>query len=319
MKKSHLLFAGKILLTIFLFWLISLQIEGKNILQHLHKIDYLYFSLVILLIFLTNMFHIFRWKILLQAKNPNTPSWLKLFKYHFFGLFIQLFLPSTLSGDLVKAYRLSKSGDNKLESYSSVMFARLMGLILYIVLGILVMIVFPRTMLILPLYLIIATLCIYVAMIGIIIFVFMPRFSEKVSQFFSFRLWKKGWDMIRSMQQSFIEYRNYRRTLLYSLALTFFIYLSMILTTITTFMSFHQYLPFSLVFAYTPIIYIVQLLPLTPNGTAIREWSMLLFYQTSGITNESIIMYAIVGYGSVVIVNLLGGLTIIYDAITRKG
>ncbi|MBP7460275.1 MAG: flippase-like domain-containing protein [Candidatus Delongbacteria bacterium] len=318
MKKSHLLFTGKILLTLFLFWLIIKQIEGKNLLQYLDAVNFYYFGLTILLALMTNIFHIIRWKILLQAKNPTTPSWLKLLKYHFFGLFIQLFLPSTLSGDLVKAYRLSKSTDNKLESFSTVMFARLMGLILYIVMGILIVILYPGTIRILPFYLILCTLGIYTAMTVMLVLIFMPSWSKSISHRLEFRLWKKGWETIHGMQQSFLEYRHHRSSIIQSLIITFLIYLSMILVTITTFRSFGITLPFSLVFAYTPIIYIIQLIPITPNGTGIREWSMLLFYQSAGITSESIIMYAIVGYGSIVLVNLLGGLTIIYDAVARK-
>ncbi|MFH1038477.1 MAG: lysylphosphatidylglycerol synthase transmembrane domain-containing protein [PVC group bacterium] len=69
----------------------------------------------------------FRWGMLLTAQGVRL-SHLSVFMYYMMGMFFNNFLPSTVGGDFVKAYYLSRATGKTAGSFISVLIDRLMGM-----------------------------------------------------------------------------------------------------------------------------------------------------------------------------------------------
>lgn len=316
--KNRILTVLKITVTILFFFIIFYKVNFFSILEKLKNISWYYFLIAILLIILMQVQQVLRWQVLLKVKIPTLPSFMKLFKYHLFGLFFQLFLPSTISGDLLRAWRLARTLPNKTDSYSSALFSRLVGLLIFFILGLLLFIVFPSTFMILPAIQRMSVIAVYLLLFIALYLIFSPSVTRYLAGIFNIKLWQKGLHKIADFQTSINEYRRSPRVIMITFFITLGIYFCMIINTWIVFLAFGRHLPFYAIFAYTPIIYIIQLLPISLNGSGIREISMYFFFKTYGITIDDIALYAIIGYGSVIAVNMVGGLTMIYDSIMHR-
>lgn len=98
--------------------------EAFNILKQL---NWLIFGFVCLLFVGINLMTSYRLKKVLSIQAIRV-GYRKLVYLNFIGLFFNLFLPSSLGGDVVKAYYISKESGTKLKSISSIVADRLFGL-----------------------------------------------------------------------------------------------------------------------------------------------------------------------------------------------
>jgi uncharacterized membrane protein YbhN (UPF0104 family) len=68
-----------------------------------------------------------RWH-LLTSSIKNTPSWIKMFKYYWIGIFFNQALPSSFGGDVMRVYLLQKDLKSKAQAFASVGLERVIGL-----------------------------------------------------------------------------------------------------------------------------------------------------------------------------------------------
>jgi hypothetical protein len=81
-----------------------------------------------ILIFLANILSIFRWRLLLKAQDIQITV-VQAFRLAFLGMFFNLALPGSVSGDFVKAYYAGQGGIQKTrQAFCSILFDRLVGL-----------------------------------------------------------------------------------------------------------------------------------------------------------------------------------------------
>jgi uncharacterized protein (TIRG00374 family) len=69
-----------------------------------------------------------RWKILTKSQNIHSSTW-QLFKFYLIGLFFNNFLPTSIGGDLARAFYLAKESGNRSASIGTVFLERLIGLL----------------------------------------------------------------------------------------------------------------------------------------------------------------------------------------------
>ena len=69
-----------------------------------------------------------RWVVLLRARGTRLPWW-RAFQINLIGSFFSTFLPSTIGGDVVRAYRLSALKGKTADSVVSIILERTLGLL----------------------------------------------------------------------------------------------------------------------------------------------------------------------------------------------
>ncbi|MBF0388268.1 MAG: flippase-like domain-containing protein [Candidatus Omnitrophica bacterium] len=124
--KSALSFFGRFALSaVLLVWLFK-YIDWKDIINALKMADVRLLCWAFAINFLIQIMCLVRWILLMKALNLSA-SWGATFRYFFIGLFCNLFLPTSIGGDVVKAIGMSRSVGNKAKVFASVVLDRLSG------------------------------------------------------------------------------------------------------------------------------------------------------------------------------------------------
>ena len=124
--KNALSFLGRFALSaVLLAWLFK-NIEWKDILSAIRMADMGLLGWALAVTFLIQIGCLVRWIMLMKALNLSA-SWGQTFRYFFIGLFCNLFLPTSIGGDVVKAIGMSRSVGNKAKVFASVVLDRLSG------------------------------------------------------------------------------------------------------------------------------------------------------------------------------------------------
>ena len=91
-------------------------------------LDWKIFLIGISLIAINSLFLVWRWQVLLKFYKFST-TYIDAFRLYMIGIFFNFALPGSVSGDLVKAYYVSKTQPNqKMKSALSVLVDRVLGL-----------------------------------------------------------------------------------------------------------------------------------------------------------------------------------------------
>lgn len=88
-------------------------------------VSYIYYGLIVFLII--NIVILFRWFIFIKALGLRTVTKLNVTRSYFIGLFGNLFLPSSIGGDILKTLGLCKETNEKAKVVASVLLDRLSG------------------------------------------------------------------------------------------------------------------------------------------------------------------------------------------------
>lgn len=124
------------LVTIFLTGIVLWRVEPSAVVQAGARADLGWIAASILLVLADRTLMAYRWLVLLcpiePARRPPRSALLRIF---FISTFAGTFLPASVGGDLVRAYRLSRLNVPRGPALASVMMDRLLGVVSLVVVG----------------------------------------------------------------------------------------------------------------------------------------------------------------------------------------
>lgn len=119
----------KIVVTIICLWYVTTKIDLKQLFETLLNVKWLLFIVSIILYIISKIFASIRLNIYFRNINIHIPQ-VANFKLYWLGLFYNLFLPGSISGDAYKVIRLTKQfGVPYKKTTSAVLLDRLTGLL----------------------------------------------------------------------------------------------------------------------------------------------------------------------------------------------
>lgn len=109
-----------------LLWYLFSKIDLGQIWEVLRgaRLEFLVYAVIVF--FLVNLILLLRWFIFIKALEVTSPA-RDIVRYYFAGLFGNLFLPSTIGGDILKIYGLCRNSSQKMRVVASVLLDRLSG------------------------------------------------------------------------------------------------------------------------------------------------------------------------------------------------
>ena len=124
--KNAVSFLVRVLLSGGLLWYLFSKIDLGRIWEILRgaRLEYLVYAGLIF--FVVNLVLLARWFIFIKALEVTFPA-RDVVRYYFAGLFGNLFLPSTIGGDILKIYGLCRNSTQKTRVVASVLLDRLSG------------------------------------------------------------------------------------------------------------------------------------------------------------------------------------------------
>lgn len=303
MKKKILVFI-RFLVTIAIFFVLFKLVPYKQLValyQNSHK-GYLFLALAV---FVINYFiGIFRWKFLLSSLGLAIPV-KELFCVYFSGLFLNLFFPSFVAGDIFRGASIGyRYGDgNKVAS--SILMDRFSGssavaLVAMAAAYIGRNIVEKEQ----SIFICLSVLCLLIGIIALFIF---------TKSFFRFSLFLAGKRaLVRAKLISFHEqlYFFKRKPQIFFTSLLFSLPLQL-MTVIGFYVASKAFLVDTHIFYFfiiVPIVAAIATVPITPAGAGTREAAAVYFFSLIGLERSVSLGISLVNFISVILMGLLGGI-----------
>ena len=246
-----------------------------------------------------------------KYKNLNYNPF-KLIKLYFLGKFYNQFLPSGYGGDIAKAYLLSRNQTKKIPAFSAVLLDRIIGFSSQLTICFIVAVFAYK-------YIKFLGNTSYIFIVFPLIFiVFLYLFSIRgfvVNFGFVLNLLKfRGLnDKIKEFYYTLISFKDNVKMLIISFINSLFIQSLFYIGYYFLSLSLNMDVDVRYFFIFTPIIFIVSVIPVSINGIGIRESGCIFFFTKVGaMANQAFSLSILIltlfliegGIGG--IINLLG-------------
>lgn len=215
-----------------------------------------------------------KWRYLLRTQQIEV-AFSRLIRWYLLGALASTLLPSSIGGDLGRAYIAGRALNSQAQAWASVFVERLTGLLMMLLMALVVLIILPNILAISPLipFALVGIISIGLAC-GIWILQALPAWIPA-------RLRTR----LEQIREIVLRYQQHRRVMILVLLLSLVFH---ILNGISVWMLClavePQATPLSAV--AWPLIGITDLLPLTPGGLGVREGAMTLLLGRFGLSNE---------------------------------
>ncbi|MCM8801509.1 MAG: flippase-like domain-containing protein [Candidatus Omnitrophica bacterium] len=312
-KKAFFIFL-RISISILLLIILFNQIQIKDMLKLLKntKILVLLFSFSI---FLLSYFLCFlRWSMLLKAISIRV-SLSRLFVSFCAGVFFNLFLPSTIGGDLVRTLDLTTHTQKSKEVLATVILDRLSGYIGLVSVAIIAVLWGLRLIKQREVFILIGIMTLF--LIALLLFLFNKTVYSKINNLFKdSNTGVKHY--LKNLYEQIHSFKSYRKTILANLLLSFLIQLLCSLTFYLLGVSLGIKINFIYFFILIPIISVITLIPVSMGGLGLREASTLYFFNPLGLNKDVTFAIALLNSGFGLIVSIAGGIIYVFGLHYRR-
>ena len=237
-----------------------------------------------------------RWWFLLRLQDIHIPLW-EAVRLTFLGQFFNTLLPSTVGGDLVKAYYVSKHTPKKGAVLVSVVVDRVLGLTeLTLLAAIMLTVVLLGNLASLDDPNIrrsaIAIAIVIALIVGAVLFLFSRRFRRL------FHLQKIYSRLpmahhIAAAGDAAILYRQRITGLVKAVCMTFGAHLMWVGALALLGFGLNLKLPWFEYFLYIPLVYIIGSIPISPGSVGLIESLYLAFFHAAGVSPSEILAFAL--------------------------
>ena len=305
-----------------LFWLIS-KADVAAIVAAIYDANPIWVGIALSMQFGGIFIAAVRWQSLLKAKNivATIP---RLYTSYVVSFLFQNILPSTIGGDVVRAYDSWQRGQNKADSVAVIVADRTLGTLALALLalisgsytfglvdtlarvpyryvgsmGVIFSLVIAAVVLIdrsraarlpMQLYAISARLCAISARLCAV--PFMPK--------------------VVRLGEALLTFRTQPKTVMYAFALSLLLQVNVILFYYVIAQALHLTVPVFYFGLMIPVILVVMMVPISVNGIGLRESAFVFFLTAQGITREDALALAWIAYGLVLLQGVIGGIVYI--------
>jgi glycosyltransferase 2 family protein len=245
-----------------------------------------------------------RWALVSQPLQLNR-SWHEFLRLYFLGAFFNTFLPTTIGGDVVKAYYLTRDTHQLARSTTSVFMDRNVGLGSLLIVGCVAATMNGATlrgMSIVPvLWLLFAGYCVSNA--ALLYHRLHEMGRRKLRQ-----LWFEGLDRrLGAMFGSLAIYRKNLVTMTVTVVFSVGIQLVNFLAVFFIGLAIGASAALKHYLVFLPVITVMTMLPVSIGGLGVRESALVTFFIPVGLTPEQSVTLGLLWHAVTVIASLPGG------------
>jgi uncharacterized protein (TIRG00374 family) len=307
--KKIILNSLKVTISVGLLAYLIYLADIEKILVTLRVVKLQYFALAlsafILCVFLLSR----RWQILLNQVKIY-PKFNTLVNFYFIGFFFNNFLPTTIGGDVSRAYNAAKISGKKADSIGTILLERMMGLLATLTLASLsmfwVMKYFhtPRI------------IFLTVALLGFIIFVLAnllipTTFNFTIKILKRITVFNLG-DRVKNVLSTVHSYRENKKIILFAYLISLCSQATLILMNYVLAQSLHlQNVTLGFLFIVVPVTFILGLFP-SVNGLGVRDSGYVFLLTRVGLSPAEALSLSFLNTLVPVVMSLYGGLLLIF-------
>jgi uncharacterized membrane protein YbhN (UPF0104 family) len=250
-----------------------------------------FWAAAVLLYLVTQLVSGWRWQLLARPLGFGGSVW-KFTSLYFVGMFFNLLLPTSVGGDVVRAWYLDNRPGQRLHSMLSVLVDRASGLILLIVIACVAVSVAPSTLPPWTVWSVWSTAaCAFVGLAAL------PLLAH----------WGSRFARLRESIDSCRLYLRYPLLLLGTSILSFLVQGANVVLVWLLGRALEAPVPGSYYWILVPMVSLITLLPISMNGMGIREGSTVLFLAPFGVPRDTAVCLAILWFSVYTAVSVVGG------------
>lgn len=240
-----------------------------------------------------------RWWLFLRAQQITIPLTTAV-KLNFLGLFFSNFLPSSIGGDLVRAWYVSRYSSRKLQAALGVLVDRFMGLLSTLLIALAGIVLFMRHAQLLtfrrtesPLHFLKSVSPSHLALIALITVGILLIFKSPI-QSIALRLWRHIIHLFGQLHQVVGVYYRHPFVLVWALILTVFLQSIVITAYWLVGRDLNIDAPLGYYFVFFPLVWVIGAIPVSIAGLGILEGGLVfLFVRYAGATIEAAVALAL--------------------------
>jgi uncharacterized membrane protein YbhN (UPF0104 family) len=233
-----------------------------------------------------------RWQMLARPLGFER-SIRQLFSYYFIGMYFNLLLPTSVGGDVLRAWYLDGRSGRRLAALAAVFLDRFSGLLVLLALACAGVLLSPRE---LPAWITgfvwSTSAC---ALLGILAVPVLARWGGGMSQ----RLHKVRLALATLMAP---------RLLAASTILSLGVQAGNVILVLLLGEALGAQVPLAFYWILVPMVTLLTMLPISINGTGVREGAMVLFLAPLGVAEQTAVALALLWFTVFLAASLLGGL-----------
>jgi uncharacterized membrane protein YbhN (UPF0104 family) len=243
----------------------------------------------------------FRWRLLARPLGLRQPL-VHFAAFYFIGMFFNLLLPTSVGGDVVRAWYLDGGSGRRLLALLSVLVDRLSGLLVLLCLAcagvLLCPIALPRWM---PWSVWLTAGC---GFAGLVAAALCARWTDRLAG-------------VRALFEAMEHYLYRPRLLVQATALSVVVQGANIVLVWLVGLSIQAPVPASFYWIAVPMVTLLTLLPVSLNGMGVREGGMILFLSPLGVSEATALSLAFLWFTVFTSVSAAGAVVYLFGSFPR--
>jgi uncharacterized protein (TIRG00374 family) len=284
MKKKSLINSSLRILTGFIvLYLLSKSINFEESFTLIIKASLIWLILSLGIIYLLRFILTYRWKIILDYQNIKIP-FKKLFSINYIATSVGQVLPGGVGGDVVRGYELNKEINQLVNTTSSIVLDRIIGIFSMIILALFATIIaeYIGLKLNFSIYLII--------LVSVIIFAWLltPKIKKEIEKRVTFKSlrFKRMFKKILLILESISDKEKIKLLIpkIFFLSIWAQIFRSIMFYFI--FLSLGASTDFVYFLVFIPLMLAITIIPISIGGLGVREGTLVYFFGLVGVRPE---------------------------------
>jgi glycosyltransferase 2 family protein len=284
--------------------LLTFQANPEEITREISNSDLRWIALAGALHIVGLVISAYRWQQLLRAQNVQAPM-KDLIQSYLIGGFFNNFLPTRVGGDIYRMMDSKKYSGSLLRPFAVILVERLSGVFALLLIGIIAVAFYPRFDEVQPLAVALLVLTLLGAA-GLLLFYGSDAFAGWLKRTTS-RLPARISTKLLAMFEAFWYFSRSRGVLLRTFLLGLLLQVNVIFYYFFIAKGIQMPLNLQEAAIVMPILICIQLLPLTPNGIGVREFSYIYLLGPFGVHEAMAVAFSVWDYILTFFYGLIGG------------
>ncbi len=311
MKKLLITSLRLIFTLVMVAWIIS-QVDLRSVGEVLAQARLPWLILGVAVNLISVLMASWRWQRILVGLGVIKPM-LSVMRLVLIGAFFNMFLPSSVGGDVMKMVLIAPDVTRREVAVSSVLMDRVIGLAVTIGVGLVAVLLLPRIWSE-PAVIITLSLAVAVFCVGVIT-IFNRELIDFVGRIIPGVIWNRVGPLILRVHESLMVIGRSPRTLLETMGISVLRQIAICLSVYCAGLGFGLEIPPLAYFATVPIAVAITALPVAINGLGLQDNALIFLLATVGLSAPQALSLSIFLHALRNGIGLLGGLIF---AVTRN-
>jgi len=280
------------------------QVGAQNLWSTIKGADLRFILLAFLVSFFSYLLCLFRWEMLLKAYQIHLPLKRVILAFSG-GLFFNLFMPSSIGGDVVRSIDLAVQTKKTKEVLATVLLDRLSGYVGLVILAAAAMGLGWK-------YVEAKNILFAMALIsGILILILLVLFNSflysKINKLLRLPIFGKIGEAINNLHEQVYYFKKHTKIMLINVVISLLVQAVAPVSSYITALALGLKIPIIYFFVFLPIIGAITMLPISLGGLGLRDWATIFFFAKIGVSKDLAFAMSLVNFSYALIYGSIGG------------